>query len=61
MVQRSQSGLSVRGRGGAVVVAAVAVAVCRRVEGGGGDGGAESGYDWKGGNAGEVWCVVNCL
>jgi hypothetical protein len=44
-----------------VVVAAVAVAVCRRVEGGGGDGGAESGYDWKGGNAGEVWCVVNCL
>ena len=35
MVQRSQSGLSVRGRGGAVVVVAVAVAVCRRVEGGG--------------------------
>lgn len=44
MVQRSQSGLSVRGRGGAVVVVAVAVAVCRRVEGGGADGGAEGGY-----------------
>jgi hypothetical protein len=42
MVQRSQSGLSVGGCGGAVVVVAVAVAVCRRVEG---DGGAESGYD----------------